>query len=62
MVGRDGSKEEMRRVRGERKHVVASWETGRTAPDMQHILALCTICGLDMGDFIRSSSVALKPE
>ena len=56
------SQEELGRVLGESKHVVASWETGRTSPDMQHILALCTICGLDMGDFIHSSSVALKPE
>ena len=56
------SQEELGRVLGESKHVVASWETGRTSPHMQQILALCTICGLDMGDFIRSSSVALKPE
>ena len=56
------SQEDLGRALGESKNVVASWETGRTSPDMQHILALCTICDLDMGEFIRASSLALNPE
>ena len=56
------SQEELGRVLGESKYVVASWETGRTSPDVQHLIAICAICKLDMGEFVRSCSVALKPE